>query len=355
MSDSENLMLDGHKMLYHLDRVLDWQNDRPISPIYMAFSPSSLCNHSCTFCVYHYKEFEPIYFSIERYRELVKEWKSVGVRSVFFAGDGEPLLNKNCVEMLERTGHQNLDVAINSNGRLLTKEASKVISEHLSWARFSVNAGTDKTYSKIHRTAPSDFTKVFDNLQGLVDIKKGQNSSLTVGVQCVLLKENVDEIERLAILCKEIGVDYLSVKPFIKHPDTEWDSSLIYDDETLDRLSSLKYLEDSQFRFQLRSNLFKKTPERQYKKCLSGPFMMEIDARGDVYSCGPHIGNKDHCYGNILGQSFGDFLNSPLYHQKLKDISENLDVSKCMPHCRPDSVNKFLWDLSRPPKHKNFI
>lgn len=348
-------MLDGHKMTYHLDRVLEWQKDRPISPIYMAFSPSSLCNHACKFCVYHYKEFEPIFFSIERYRRLVKEWKSVGLRSVFFAGDGEPLLNKNCVEMLEKTGQEGLDVAINSNGRLLGSDANEVISKHLSWARFSVNAGTSETYSEVHRTSSRDFSKVLDNIYNLVAVKKREQSDLTVGIQCVLLEENVDEIETLALLCKEIGVDYLAVKPFIKHPDAAWNSDFVYDDETLERLSSLKYLETPEFKFQLRSNLFKKAPERKYKRCLSGPFMMEIDARGDVYSCGPHIGNKDHCYGNILNQSFQEFLESPRYKNKLKEIAENLDVSKCMPHCRPDSVNQFLWDISRPVKHKNFI
>jgi hypothetical protein len=36
-------------------------------------------------------------------------------------------------------------------------------------------------------------------------------------------------------------------------------------------------------------------------------------------------------------------------------IQNDLDISKCMPFCRPDSVNTFLWELKNPPIHANFI
>lgn len=350
----EALQLNGNKLIYHTDRLNDWIEGKRINPIYVAFSPSSLCNHSCTFCVYHYKKFEPIYFPLDRFKSLVEELKQAGVRSMFFAGDGEPLLNKNCLEMLRLTKKNGIDVAMNTNGLMANPKYADGLVENLSWIRFSINAGTSETYSKVHRTSPSDFEKVLANVEALVVEKKKRSSKIAIGVQCVLLNENVHEIETLARKVKSIGGDYLAVKPFLKHPKTTWEASLDNKDDVLRDLQNLESLNDDNFMFLLRDGNFQVT-ERPYKSCLSGEFMIEIDAKGDVYSCGPHIGNDDHRYGNIMRKPFEEMWRSSECIEKIKNIQENLDVSKCMPFCRPDSVNKTLWEIKHPPNHVNFI
>jgi radical SAM protein with 4Fe4S-binding SPASM domain len=355
MTSKSRLNLDGNKMLHHLDSVESWINGENIYPIYIAFSPSSLCNHKCTFCVYHYKEFEPIYFPLKSYKSLVDEWANNNVKSIFFAGDGEPLLNKDCAEMIEYTRNSGIDIAMNSNGRLISKKNVKSIVENLDWIRISLNAGSSESYKKIHCTSDKDFEIVLNNLKMMVEEKKALSSSITIGVQCVLLNDNKDEIKSLAICLKEIGVDYLSIKPFIKHPGTKFDDVIENKTEVLKELEKLSSLSDENFQFNIRVNNFVTDFKRQYNQCLSGQFMIEIDAKGDVYSCGPYIGDKRHCYGNIIEQSFDDMWNSERKKKVMSYIQEKLDVKKCMSSCRPDSVNTFLWNLKNPPKHVNFI
>ncbi|WP_127718475.1 radical SAM/SPASM domain-containing protein [Halobacteriovorax sp. HLS] len=355
MSKTSNLQLDGNKMLHHLDRVQEWQLGEDIFPIYIAFSPSSLCNHKCNFCVYHYKEFEPIYFPKLQYLSLVDEWKEHRVKSIFFAGDGEPLLNKDSVEMIEYTRASGIDIAMNTNGRLISKSNVKSLVTNLSWIRISLNAGSEDSYGDIHGTSKKDFEVVMNNLQLLVDTKEELKSSITIGVQCVLLDQNKNEIELLAKRLKEIGVSYLSIKPFLKHPGTKFNDVIQDRDKVLARLQKLESLNDDDFMFILRMTNFSNTFKRDYKQCLSGEFMLEIDARGDVYSCGPFIGDKRHCYGNVLADSFETMWNSERKKKVLSYIQNELNVCKCMPFCRPDSVNKFLWELKKPPEHVNFI
>lgn len=356
-SDRIKLQLDGNKLLHHLDVVDKWIEGKEIYPIYIAFSPSSLCNHKCVFCVYQHKTFEPVYFPLEKYKALVDEWKILGVKSIFFAGDGDPLLNKKCVEMVHYTKSNGLDIAMNTNGRLLNAGKIDVLVESLSWIRFSVNAGTQSTYAKIHNTHENDFECVIKNIADMVERKRKMQSDITIGVQCLLLKETLDEIGTLAHRLKEIGVDYLAVKPFLKHPLIPYSSHIENISEALDQLEGLKALNDENFKFALRENLFRpqQAGSRSYHRCLSGPFMVEIDANGDVYNCGPYLGNKDHCYGNILQQSFKEMWSSPQCQEVMKRIQTKLDVSKCMPFCRPDSVNRFLWEIKNPPQHENFI
>jgi len=356
MSDRIKLQLDGNKMLQHLDHVENWKAGELIYPIYIAFSPSSLCNHKCEFCVYHYKKFEPIYFPKEQYFRLVDEWAKLGVKSIFYAGDGEPLLNKGSVEMIEYTRKAGIDIAMNTNGILMTKKTNTVLVDSLDWIRISVNAGTEDSYSKIHGTAKGDFTKVINNIRDLVKQKKERNSKIVIGVQCVLLEENKHDMEELAKVLKDAGVDYFAVKPFLKHPWIKYSNEVKDKQATLKKLMELESLSDDNFQFVMRENNFNpQFGERTYKRCLSGRFMIEVDARGDVYSCGPYLADKKHCYGNILEDSFETMWKSERCRKVMDYVQNHLDVSKCMPHCRPDSVNKFLWEIKNPPQHVNFI
>ncbi|MDC1175723.1 radical SAM protein [Bacteriovoracaceae bacterium] len=349
------LQLDGNKMLKHLDHVTKWNNGELIYPIYIAFSPSSLCNHTCNFCVYHYKKFEPIYFPKDRYFSLVDEWKKLGVKSIFFAGDGEPLLNKGAIEMIAYTRNSGIDISMNTNGIQMTPEKSETLVKSLDWIRISVNGGRN-SYSKVHGTREKDFDRVIDNIVKLVEKKRELGSEIVIGVQCVLLEENKDDIEDLCKLLKKIGVDYFSVKPFLKHPGTEFNSEIKNKNLIIENLLKLERYSDDNFSFLLRENNFKSENfSRPYKKCLSGRFMIEIDARGGVYSCGPYIGEKRHCYGNVLNQSFDEMWKSERCQKVMDYIQNSLDVSKCMPYCRPDSVNSFLWELKNPPQHVNYI
>ena len=141
----------------------------------------------------------------------------------------------------------------------------------------------------------------------------------------------------------------------MQHPGIKFTNSIDNLAEKLKDLNKLTSLNTDEFKFNLRENLFFKDTKRTYCKCLSAPFMIEVDAKGDVYNCGPHLGDKDHCFGNILNQSFKELWASEQKKKVQYFIENEVDVNKCMPFCRPDSVNKFLWEIKNPPLHTNFI
>lgn len=350
------IQLDGNKLIHHIDRVNEWSRGELITPIYVAFSPTSYCNHHCVFCVYHYKEFKPIFFQLDRYQSLVNEMAKAGVRSMFFAGDGDPLLNKQCHEMVKATKKAGIDIALNTNGRLLSDKNIPDFVDHLSFIRISVNAGTAENYARIHGTNVMDFDIVIKNIAELVRVKKEKKSKMTIGVQLVLLSQNVHEVKSLALELKKLGVDYFSVKPFLKHPDVEFDDTIENLNDVLDDFAVFqKEISSVDFSFALRKGLFLDKFQRSYKKCQSTQFMIEIDALGDLYSCGPYIGNPDHKLGNVMNESFEAVWRSEKAEKVRTHVACDVDVSQCMPFCRPDSVNDFLWKLTHPPQHINYI
>ena len=120
----------------------------------------------------------------------------------------------------------------------------------------------------------------------------------------------------------------------------------------------MKYedLSDNNFVFKVRIHSFEKLYARKYSLCLGNPFYCEIKSNGDLVVCGVHISDDKFKYGNLYEHTFDEIWNGDR-RKKIKEYLETeLDIQKtCMPNCRLDEINRFLWDLKNPPDHLNFI
>ncbi len=96
------LALDGHKLFYHLDRLIPWLNGEEVYPIYASIGPSRLCNHRCIFCAYGYLEKNKTLMEKRFALRIIDECAEAGIRSMFFSGDGEPLCNPHTPHLIER-------------------------------------------------------------------------------------------------------------------------------------------------------------------------------------------------------------------------------------------------------------
>ena len=354
----DKFKINSHKMIYHLGRVDSWMKGENVYPIYMEVSPSNACNYRCTFCAFDYREYKLCFLETVRFKNILSELAQLGVKSIMYAGEGEPFLHKDMAEIVRHTKEVGIDVAMATNGALL---APKIIDECLgsfSWVRFSIGGGCQETHEKIHQCPKDDFDKVMSNMAYAVKVRNEKKYPCALGFQFLLLPENKDEVFAFANLAKNLGVDYLVVKPFIKHlmsaHDIEKDfhyASFLSMEENLRKIS------DDKFNIILRTNIIQKleAPEREYKKCLGLPFFAEIAANGNVYTCGPHLGNEKFCYGNIYENTFKEIWEGEKRKKVLEMVAKDLDVNTCMKSCRLDEVNRFLWELKSPPSHVNFI
>jgi radical SAM protein with 4Fe4S-binding SPASM domain len=294
-----------------------------------------------------------------RLKEILKELGKLGIKSIMYAGEGEPFLHKDMAEIIKFTKESGIDAAVASNGVLFSEELADKCLPYMTWIKFSVNAGTKESYKKIHRGGENDFEKMLKNIAYAVNLKKKNNYNVALGVQFLLLPENKNEVVSFAELLKSLGLDYLAIKPFISHPLSIFNKEqrfsykgldLTYLEEKLDKIS------ENNFKVIFRKNVFEKLEkeDRGYKKCFGLPFFAEITSDGNVYSCGPHLGEEKFCYGNIYQNSFREIWESEKRKEVLKMV-EALDVNKCMKCCRLDEINKYLWELKNLPPHVNFI
>jgi len=350
--------IDSHKLIYHPERVNEWLQGKVIYPIYMEVSPTGACNHRCTYCGLDFMEYKPRYLDASLLKGRLTELGQLGLKSIMYAGEGEPFLHKDIAGIINHTKKAGIDAAITTNGTLFKNDIAESILANTEWIKIGIDAVTKDTYAKIHCCNPEDFDKVINNMVYAAKLKRNNGYACTLGFQLLLLPENTDEVIKLAMLAKDIGMDYLVVKPYSQHPQskTKRYSSIKYGEyenlkESLAKFSTKEF--SAIFRFQ---TMRKWDDGRQgYSRCLSLPFWSYIDAGGNVWGCSVYLGDSDFLYGNIYGNSFKDIWEGEKRKKSLSFVENKLDVSKCRVNCRMDEVNRYLWELHNLPAHVNFI
>jgi radical SAM protein with 4Fe4S-binding SPASM domain len=333
-----------------------WLKGERIFPVYCAISVTDSCNYSCIFCVYDSLKRKKKFLDMGRSLKIIRELADNGLKGLFFSGEGEPLIHPNIVDFITRSRRAGVECALNTNGFFLTQKMSRQLLKSLTFMRVSINGCNPKNYQKIHMATPEAYGRVIRNLADAVKVRKEEGLTTTIGVQCIILKENIGLIGGLADDLMDAGVDYLSLKPFLPIGTTTYRTAIDMEDgRTVSLLKRWEKKSTDRFRVIVRWGSLAKFKARTYDRCLSLPFMIEIDSKGDVYPCGVLLGNKKFSCGNIYLQEYRQIMESPRYARVMKNIQTKLDVHKCMPNCRNDAVNRFLWSLKYPPEHLNFI
>lgn len=358
--------IDSHKLMYHPERVAQWSNAgndweklKKVYPIYVEISPYGGCNHRCTFCALDYMGYEKIGQEEKALKAALGEMAEGGVRSVMFAGEGEPLLFTPLASVIEHCASIGIDTSITTNFVPCNTKSIETFVRHCSWIKVSLNAGTPESYAAIHQTKEDDFHRVIENLRYAVRLKRDHGYTCTLGAQMLLLPENRDTAVTLAQLCAEIGLDYLVIKPYSQHlfSETHAYEQINYDDY-MDLEAELAACNTASFNVVFRANTMRKYTEKQhgYKKCLSTPFFWGyIASNGDVYGCSAYLGQEKFCYGNINETGFKSIWEGEKRRQSYEYVQNELDINGCRVNCRMDEVNRYLWRLQNPNAHDNFI
>lgn len=366
MSTGENdkFAIDGTKIHLHADKLAQWQSgDRSkIFPIYVEVSPVGNCNHRCTFCAVDYIGYKVRRLDTVRFKAVLANMGSNDVRSIMYAGEGEPLLHPDMAEIVKATKGAGIDVAFTTNGVAMGEKFIDACLEDITWIKVSLNAGDKETYAKVHQTKEADWDRVWSNLQRAVVRSLGNGSRTTIGAQAVILPDNIDSLPGLIKRAKETGLDYVVLKPYSQHKKS---ATRVYESvrygESLQALEQMARDESTErFRVICRSGAMKGWDEQKprYEKCLSTPyFWAYIMATGDVYGCSAYLLDDRFKYGNINDETFSEVWLGERRKKSMDYVAYELNIHECRLNCRMNKVNEYLWDLEQEGlgKHRNFI
>lgn len=355
MSNNDDYGIDSTKLQLHPRRVAEWleadtwEKAKKVYPLYWEITTSGACNHRCTFCSVDAIGYKPINIHETLLGIRMAEAKRLGVKSVMFAGTGEPLVHKHISRITEEAFALGLDVAFTTNGVLLDK---LLPLDLCTWVKVSLNAGSPESYAKIHQTRIEDWDKVWDNLHVAVR-RKGK---CTLGVQAVVLPDNWHDMRSLAGMCADTGVDYLVLKPYsqgtfmlgTKYKGTtyeKWESTL----------ESCKEFDTDTFKVIYRRESMKQESEsHKYDKCRATPvFWVYSMADGRVFTCSAHLLDERFCIGNLNENTFQEIWEGEKRRANWEMMKE-FDIKQCRLNCRMDKSNRYLHQFSTTP-HINFV
>lgn len=346
--------IDSHKLHLHPQRVAQWmeadtwEKAKKVYPIYWEITTSAACNHRCTFCSVDAIGYPAILMNKFDLIQAMKEAQRLGIKSVMFAGTGEPLLHKQINEIVYAATDFGLDAAFTTNGVLLDRLDC---IDRCSWIKVSLNAGTPETYAKIHQTDIKDWDKVWDGIRSAVK----RRGNCTIGVQCVVLPENFLEMGNLAWLARDAGADYLVLKPYSQGTFSIVQREINYK-EMEDELEAVLQFSTPAFQVIYRKNAIKQESEQHhYDKCRATPFFWVYSmASGDVFTCSAHLLNREFCIGNLNQNTFQEIWEGE-GRRKNWELMKSFDIKQCRKNCRMNQANIYLDELERGVPDVNFI
>ena len=308
--DHQEMILDGTKVAWHMDRVRAWERGERFAPITIDMALTRACNYACVFCYAMLQENERKGITIPVMERFLTDCARLGVRGVSLVSDGESTLSP-AYEYSIRRGHElGISMASGTNGFLVTKEVSERVLHCLDYIRINFDAGTPNAYARIMGVKPDWFDRVVNNIQGMVAIKKRDNLAVTIGMQMLLMPQYGAEIIPLAKLAIELGVDYL----VIKHCSDDENGALGVEYEKYEALypviQKAEALSTETTKVVAKWNKIKADGQRSYERCYGAPFILQISGSGLIAPCGMLFNERYRKFhiGYIVYESFRDII-----------------------------------------------
>lgn len=257
---------------------------------------------------------------IDLFREIINQIKEFPhpMKNIRFAGFGEPLLNKNIVEMVElvRNGGVAETITIFSNGIPLTREISEGLAENVDTFLFDIQGTCAADYKKWCDTN-IDFDKLVENIRYLHGISRRGK------IFCKTFRTLLDGrgSEFFAIfedICDEIGIEDL----YEIYPDIDYSDMVLKEKES------------------------EKCGMSPSEYCAYPWYQMAIDAAGRVTACTLPVSKSSNflMLGHVRTDRLYDMWNGEkLNHVRYSLLKDRDAINECKNCKYTDLTPKEDW------------
>jgi len=364
----ENIKKDGNyysawKALNQMDSIDLLKRGELFAPKDIQVDLEAYCPHSCEFCSYrnvnwqsHGMDFaepdrpvpEESGLPKEIAMRLPREMHEAGIPSIELTGGGEPMVYPHIREFLDELGKYPLELAIVTNGASLNEQIQDRL-KNLKWIRFSADAITPETHSKVHRVQPSVFNVVIRHIKEVVD---RHYEDCRVGISFVITQHNYHEIEDAARFYKDLGVNNIRYT-FTYDPEGEGMMTAEVARQAERSLNRARALQDESFKVfgTMRRLEFYSQPNTDFHFCGYQFFTWAIGYEGQVYPCCIMKYHPGFEMGNLHTQSLKEIVHS----EERRKFVDGFDVHDCKA-CWLRDKNQFIeYLLADNPQHVNFV
>lgn len=294
-----------------------------LPPVGAALDLTDSCNLKCRWCNSRsYRS--PAMLSKDAAVDGLMTLARMGVKSVCFAGGGEPLLHPDFATLVVMAKELGMEVGISTNGTLLDRKTAQVIAGFASFCGVSVDAGSAATYRKLKG---GDLSKMLPKLRYLTQTCKMLGRCQTT-FKFMLTKDNYTELGLAQMLSDELHFDKFYARPPADANPEDY--------------------EDMDYYWLSNANVSRMEAEPA-DKCRATPVFVCLAADGWCYPC-PDLRHKRQarmCRHSELEA----YWNSPKHHALLS----RLPITKVCPRrCAFTHYNRQLQAVKEGRLYENF-
>lgn len=311
------------------DAILD-EDFKP--PIGVGIDVTNRCNLNCEWCnARDYRDNQTL--PLEHVKQIIDMCEDWGVKTVCYAGGGEPTLHPQFPEILEYTHDAGLGIIVVTNATMLDSRMIDAIVRNAQICSASIDAGTAKTWQSIKKC--DLFPKVIDGCRHLAD--RARNTGLDLTYKVLLSDKNQYELYTACKLAKDIGFKNFFVRPVASENILGECRVIDFDTEAVfNQLEQCRTLETDTFGVysnfsRVSPTMFQKT--HKFEKCQASPLFTVFCADGYCYLCIDYRSREEGRMCKHL--DITEYWNSPAHHS----LIDAVDLGNC-PRCAFGNYNE---------------
>jgi AdoMet-dependent heme synthase len=188
--------------------LLNWSIGKKMPPTQLQIHLTNKCNLKCGFCPTRatYKTLSKKELSKKKWKSVINEAISMGVKEFHICGGGEPLFYKDtALELMELIKGKQCHGELITNGTLLEeKDIQKLVQ--IGWDKILFSLNSSKSEIDDYLRSKGAYKKTIENIKKLSKLKKKLNEDKPfLGIHVVLCSKNYKDISGLIKLASEIG------------------------------------------------------------------------------------------------------------------------------------------------------
>lgn len=304
-------------------------------PIFLSHMITSDCDCRCETCNYWSLE-KKDEMTISEIRDMLNDAYSTGMTDYIVWG-GEPLLRRDLPEAIKHADSLGMDVSIITNGTKLPERIEE-IADHLYALIVSIDHAEPEVHDRIRNK-----TGVYQS--ALNGIRKAKSfGDLNIYINCVVTEENVDSLEEIAGLAKELGV---KISFEMMEVIEGYNEHLALDGrEKREACLELIGLKNRGYSIANSIPYLESVAKQEEYNCPVPKVLVTVKWNGEVRICStiseklrPNANIDD--LGNVREETFSDIFESPEYQ---KYVSAARDCSKCDLSYPRESAHLYSFD-----------
>jgi sulfatase maturation enzyme AslB (radical SAM superfamily) len=155
------IILDGHKLQWHQERIQAWQAGERIAPITIDCSLTRACTYKCVYCYGLLQDNDSKRMTKDIIFRFLDDAVEIGVKAISFVSDGESTSSPHLKDAILRGKSNGLEwQAIGTNGYLLKDEHLEEFLPELTYLRSSMN---ELGKNRVMQSSHTDFRDLGKN------------------------------------------------------------------------------------------------------------------------------------------------------------------------------------------------